>query len=112
MVLVSIFAVLLLGPLAAQAQALKWKYATGGAVVSPPALGPDGTVYVGSNDNIIYAINVTGGLKWKYATGGQVQSSPALGPDGTVYVGSGDYNIYAITSTGGLKWKYATSNLV
>jgi hypothetical protein len=40
---------------------LKWFHATGGNVESSPALGPDGTVYVRSNDNV-YAIT-SGGLK-------------------------------------------------
>ena len=33
---------------------LLWKFETGGMVVSSPAIGPDGTVYVGSNK--LYAI--------------------------------------------------------
>ena len=35
---------------------LLWKFETGGRVVSSPAIGPDGTVYVGSNDKSLYAI--------------------------------------------------------
>ena len=88
----------LLGPLDTEAQNLKWKFASNDWVESSSVLGPDGALYVGSNDNNIYAINATGGLKWKYATGGQVQSSPALGADGTVYVGSLNGSIYAINS--------------
>jgi hypothetical protein len=72
-------------------------------------LGADGTVYVGSDDNNIYAIDSAGNLKWKYKTEGPVNSSPVLGADGTVYVGSDDNNIYAIDSAGNLKWKYATN---
>ena len=34
---------------------LKWRYGTGGYVVSSPAIGPDGTVYVGSWDGYLYA---------------------------------------------------------
>ncbi|CAG0991543.1 hypothetical protein ARNL5_03279, partial [Anaerolineae bacterium] len=35
---------------------LKWQFVTGGAVHSSPALGPDGTVYVGSHDGSVYAL--------------------------------------------------------
>ena len=35
---------------------LKWKYTTGKDVDSSPAIGSDGTVYVGSDDHNLYAI--------------------------------------------------------
>ena len=66
-------------------------------MVSSPAIGSDGTVYVGSNDNKLYAINgKTGGKLWEFETGDQVSSSPAIGSDGTVYGGSEDNKLYAI----------------
>ena len=56
----------------------------------PPAIGSDGTVYVGSEGKKLYAINGKTGVKlWEFETGGGVRSSPAIGSDGTVYVGSG-----------------------
>ena len=33
-----------------------WEFETGGDVVSSPAIGSDGTVYVGSHDKKLYAI--------------------------------------------------------
>ena len=33
-----------------------WEFKTGDIVYSSPAIGPDGTVYVGSQDNKLYAI--------------------------------------------------------
>ena len=33
-----------------------WEFETGGYVRSSPAIGSDGTVYVGSHDNKLYAI--------------------------------------------------------
>jgi eukaryotic-like serine/threonine-protein kinase len=65
-------------------------------VESSPAIGADGTVYVGSDDNKLYAINPDGSLKWTYITGDYVRSSPAIGANGTVYVGSYDGKLYAI----------------
>ncbi|HIL24768.1 MAG TPA: cell surface protein, partial [Verrucomicrobia bacterium] len=71
------------------------------------AIGSDGTVYVGSEDNKLYAINGKSGVKlWEFETGGNVFSSPAIGSDGTVYVGGGGRGgnkLYAIkTSSKGL----------
>jgi len=67
----------------------KWAFATGSGVFSSPAIGADGTIYVGSYDFNLYAINPDGTQKWAFPTGGMpVASSPAIGADGTIYVGS------------------------
>ena len=64
---------------------------------SSPAIGSDGTVYVGSEDNKLYALSGKSGVKlWEFETGGFVESSPAIGSVGTVYVGSDDNKLYAI----------------
>ena len=91
---------------------LVWNYTTGGDVWSSPAVA-NGTVYVGSDDHNVYAINATTGTKlWNYTTGGAVLSSPAV-VNGVVYVGSNDTNIYAISATTGAKlWNYATGSAV
>jgi outer membrane protein assembly factor BamB len=50
-----------------------WEFKTGGSVFSSPAIGSDGTVYVGSVDNKLYAINGKSGVKlWEFETGGIV----------------------------------------
>ncbi len=87
---------------------VKWKFHSGGAVNSSPAVVGD-TVYVGSNDNNLYAINLeTGVLRWKFKTESRVASSPAVA-GGVVYFGSYDGNFYAVdAATGQLKWKFAT----
>jgi len=93
------------------APSLRWKCAIGAAISSSPAIGADGTIYVGSQDNAFYAIHPADGtVKWKYATGGLITSSPAIGADGTLYIGSQDDSLYALDpATGALKWKYATN---
>ena len=81
----------------ARAKLLRWEFETRGEMYSSPPIGSDGTVYVGSDDNKLYAINGKSGVKlWEFETGGFVFSSPAIGSDGTVYVGSGDGKLYAI----------------
>ena len=67
-----------------------------GPINVSPAIGADGTVYVGSDDHHLYAINPDGTLKWKFQTGYTVWSSPAIGSDETVYIGSNDNYLYAI----------------
>ncbi|MCX6841721.1 MAG: PQQ-binding-like beta-propeller repeat protein, partial [candidate division WOR-3 bacterium] len=75
---------------------------------SSPAIGPDGTIYVGSRDSSLCAVNPDGTLKWHYVTGGGIRSSPAVAADGTVYVGSDDNYFYAVGPDGILWWSYAT----
>ena len=64
-----------------------WTYTTGGAVETSPAV-VNGIVYIGSDDNEVYALNAsTGALLWNYTTSGPVYSSPAVA-DGEVFVDS------------------------
>ncbi|MDB4794680.1 PQQ-binding-like beta-propeller repeat protein [bacterium] len=85
---------------------LIWEFQTEGEVLSSPAIGRDGTVYVGSYDRKVYAINPNGTKKWEFNGMGLITSSPAIGADGTIYVGSSDGNIYALNRGGTKKWKF------
>ncbi|HEC77975.1 MAG TPA: T9SS type A sorting domain-containing protein [candidate division WOR-3 bacterium] len=91
-----------------------WTYAPGGGITwSSPVIGEDGTIYFGSQDGNLYAINPDGTLKWTYGTNGAIQSSPAIGADGTIYIGSDDGNLYAIEDSityGKLRWKHEVIN--
>jgi outer membrane protein assembly factor BamB len=95
-----------------EALTLRWKFPTGGPVVSSAAIA-DGRVFVGSNDKNIYAIDMADGRKvWSYPTDGEVESAIfVLG--GTVYAGSDDHFLYALdAASGALKWKYETGDKI
>ena len=87
---------------------IKWKFKTGGAVISTPAI-VDGTAYFGSNDHNVYAVNLADGTqRWKFKTGSRVASSPAV-YEGLVYFVSYDGNIYSIDAkTGEQRWKFSS----
>ena len=85
-----------------------WSFATGSWVVSSPALGPDGTLYVGSEDSKLYAVLPDGTKKWELKTGGMVDATPAIGSDGTIYVGSRDKRFYAVNPDGSVRWQFVT----
>jgi len=111
---------------------LKWKFKTGGerrfaakhlhgvqpvaetmpdpfdSYLSSPAV-LSGTVYFGSGDGNVYALNAeSGALNWKFQTGDIVHASPAIA-DGTVFIGSWDSFFYAIDAkTGQEKWRFKT----
>jgi outer membrane protein assembly factor BamB len=71
-------------------------------VKSSPALGSDGTVYAGSDDYCLYAVNSDGTFKWRFRANAGIESSPALATDGTVYVGADDDYLYGIRGSGTL----------
>jgi eukaryotic-like serine/threonine-protein kinase len=73
---------------------------------STPVLD-DGSIYFGSGDGQVYALDVkTGNLKWKYKTGSVVHASPAI-QDGQLFIGSFDGFFYALNKTDGkLLWKF------
>jgi len=110
--------------------AMRWRIATGGerrfeakglhgmqpknqtiadpfdVYLSSPVVG-GGSVYFGSGDGSVYAVDVaTGEVKWKFATGDVVHASPAYA-DGTVFIGSWDSYFYAIDAASGKeKWRF------
>ncbi len=89
-----------------------WSHPTGGFVVNAPTV-VDGVVYVGSDDNNVYALDASTGFELgSFRTGDVVRSSPTV-VDGVVYVGSNDNHVYAVdTSTGSELWSHDTEDWV
>ena len=114
----------------ARTGALKWKFATEGerrfeakglhglqpknqtiadpfdVFLSSPVVA-NGSVYFGSGDGNLYALDsATGDLRWKFKTGDVVHASPALA-DGILFFGSWDSYFYAVDAkTGKEKWRF------
>ena len=74
-------------------------------VYSSPALGPDGSVVVGSKDYNVYCLNSDGSLRWSNHAGNYVNSSPAIAADGSVIVGSND-NILSLVRVANSSGKF------
>ena len=87
---------------------IKWKFQTGGRVISSPAV-MNGVVYAGSTDGNLYAVDAVSGVqKWKFETKAWEVSSPAV-VSGVVYFLSYDGHLYALdAATAQVKWKFAT----
>jgi len=90
--------------------AVKWKFPGIGELNSSPAIDSDGTLYVGSYDNNLYAIHPNGTKKWEFPTGDWVVSAPAIDVDGTIYFGSIDSTLYALYPDGTEKWQHFTDS--
>jgi outer membrane protein assembly factor BamB len=77
----------------------------GGALVAPPAISADGTVYVGTFGNEVLAIDGnTGAVNWRFVTNGWVWSGIAFN-DGALYFGDLKGNFYSINSAGEELWR-------
>jgi outer membrane protein assembly factor BamB len=88
---------------------------TDGVIMASPAIGADGTIYVGGvYDANLYAFNPDGSRKWAcnfaWGDGGGVRgrpiASPVVGADGTIYQTLVyDPNLYAVNpEDGSIKW--------
>ncbi len=65
----------------------------------------NGTVYVGSYDHNLYALDAASGeFRWKFPTNGGIVTRPAITNE-LIFVGSEDGNLHAVlTKTGKLAW--------
>src|SRR6056297_2948687 len=82
--------------MSAAAGDIEWEFLTGDSIRSSPVIDSNGIIYVGSDDNKLYAINPDGTKKWEFDASG----TPVIGNNGTIYAGS-----YAINPDGTKKWK-------
>jgi outer membrane protein assembly factor BamB len=94
---------------------VKWTFNAGSTApfdVASPAVGPDGTVYIGSSNAFFYALSSTNGTrKWRFSATTAIISSPAIAPDGTIYFHD-DTALYALTDGGTAatkKWSLAVN---
>ncbi|WP_158681600.1 RHS repeat-associated core domain-containing protein [Microbulbifer pacificus] len=78
---------------------------------SAPAVGADGTIYVGSGNNV-YALNPEDGSivsGWPFATGDLIKATPVIDSvNGNIYVGSLDDKLYALNPLGLKQWHMTT----
>ncbi len=84
---------------------VRWAFSTGrnekdGGIETDPVIGPDGTVYLGANNGIFYALDPeTGGVRWAFPTRYDtfaIYSTPYVDRRGIVYFGAKDGNVYAV----------------
>jgi outer membrane protein assembly factor BamB len=90
----------------------QWMFMMNSYSGSAPAIGVDGTIYVGSGEGVLYAVNPDSTLKWLFEIGGAIRSSPGIGANGTIYFGSDDNNVYAVNPDGSLRWSFPTAGAV
>jgi outer membrane protein assembly factor BamB len=89
-----------------------WIFKEGNEFNATPAIGADGTIYVGATNDYLYAINPDGTEKWSIEYGTWTASATAIGPDGTIYF-SGETStggvLLAVNPNGTEKWRKSLS---
>ena len=83
-------------------------------IISSPAIGADGTVYIGCLDGKLYALDGnTGESRWAFSTGAYyVLGSPSIDGFGRIFFGDSDGVIHALSPWGTEMWSYsAQSNI-
>lgn len=90
-----------------------WTYPLNGAMVNPPALSPDGILFVGTFANEVVAIDSqNGNIVWETETDDWVWASPSYG-DGMVFAADMSGMIYALDAeTGELIWDKNTESVI
>lgn len=74
---------------------------------SSPAVGDDGTIYIGSYTGVAAVRPQDGAMLpgWPFPTEGKVEAGPVIARDGTIYAGTSKGVFYAINPNGSQKWK-------
>lgn len=99
-------------PVGMQRPSVLWQFHTEDEIRATPLVA-DGTCYVGSYDNNLYALDARGGhFRWKFATEGGICGTPAVWNDLLIF-GSEDFNVYAVDRANHQEaWRYRTWNHV
>jgi|DewCreStandDraft_5_1066085.scaffolds.fasta_scaffold01244_30 outer membrane protein assembly factor BamB len=78
---------------------------------SSPCVASDGTIYVGTDDGYLYAVDPNGTVKWSQPVASDaIRTAPVVCANGFIYVGSRDYKFYCVNPNGTVKWSYTTGN--
>jgi len=88
---------------------LEWKFLTKGPIVASPVIDGN-TVYVGSSDSVLYALNVgTGTLRWDFRIGGPIKAAVCVDADRVFLVG-GDGTVRCFSGKSGqAQWTFKTN---
>lgn len=85
---------------------VRFRVKTARKTFASPAVGKDGTTFVGSQDDHVYAIEEDGTIKWRKDVGADADGSPAIGDDGTIYVGTDGSEVIALRpEDGAIVWR-------
>ena len=75
--------------------------------LGPAALGKDGTIYLGDDQQKVFAVDRSGENMWEFAADSNILASPVVDADGNIYFNTSRV-VYALKPDGSLKWQTQT----
>ncbi|MEO0079438.1 MAG: PQQ-binding-like beta-propeller repeat protein [candidate division WOR-3 bacterium] len=84
---------------------LQWSLDLGDELYVGPAIGKDGTVYVGTDKGQLVAVSPKGKILWQRPVHGEVTSPPTIGPNGLIYQTAD--SLYCFDRKGRRRWAFA-----
>jgi outer membrane protein assembly factor BamB len=89
-----------------------WRFESSDELRGSPTID-QGSIYLGSYDNNLYALNaMTGEMKWKYQSGGGIPGKAEVFED-NIYFGSEDQSVHVVSvKTGKAIWSQSTNGPV
>jgi outer membrane protein assembly factor BamB len=75
-----------------------------GGIPGAPALGGDGTIYIGSSNGALHAIGPDGASRWSYPSNGWARAMPVVSGT-TVYGGTETGALFALNASGQQLWR-------
>ncbi len=91
-----------------------WSYNAGSAIVSGPILANDGTVYIGTENYRVLAVNQGGSRKWEYVPPDSGGSQPPtylfVNSKSRVVLGTQNGYVIGLQTDGKEDWKFDTRN--
>lgn len=83
-----------------------WRRAVGGRISAWQAEGPDGSVYLISEDRALHSMDpLSGEDHWFYRPGGNLIPFLAVSPDGTIFIQNDRGDIDALNPEGQVRWR-------
>ena len=91
--------------------ALRWELDLGERIYASPGVGPDGTIFLGTDARKVVAVSPEGKVKWSLQTEGDADTGPVVTEDGSVVYAAGRM-VYSVTQLGYVKWRFAAKRKV
>jgi 6-phosphogluconolactonase (cycloisomerase 2 family) len=96
-----------------QQPSIIWQVSLGQAIVGSPVIDASGTLYTGSLDAKLYAVDIqSGSVKWAFSTKGAIRSTPAISDVGTIFVANDSGEVISLDTSKNILWYYKSSSAI